>query len=247
MKRILFVAALAITALAIVATGTVQLPDLEEALTDLSETLGAWTYALVGGLAFLETGAFVGLIAPGETALVLGGVVAAQGGVSLPLILLVAWVAAAAGDLESLMLGRKLGRSFLERRGPRLGVTPDRLATVDRFFARHGGKAILIGRFIGIVRAVAPFTAGASGLPLRGFLPWSLLGTAVWASAFTLLGYAFSDSFDQAAALFTHVAFGLAAVAALVFAVRALRQRASRKPVLPEDDPAPAPVRAATR
>src|SRR3954463_6804911 len=109
MKRILFVAALAITALALVATGTVQLPDIEQALTDLSETLGAWTYALVAGLAFLETGAFVGLIAPGETAIVLGGVVAAEGGVSLPLILVVAWVAAAAGDLASYTLGRRLG------------------------------------------------------------------------------------------------------------------------------------------
>jgi membrane-associated protein len=240
-------AVVALVVFGLVRVDVINPPDIQGALTDLSDTLGPWAYGLVAGLAFLETGAFVGLIAPGETAIVLGGVVAAQGGVSLPLILLVAWVAAAAGDLASFMLGRKLGRSFLERRGPRLGVTPDRLATVDRFFARHGGKAILIGRFIGIVRAVAPFTAGASGLPLRGFLPWSLLGTAVWASAFTLLGYAFSDSFDQAAALFTHVAFGLAAVAALVFAVRALRQRASRKPVLPEDDPASAPVRAATR
>ena len=62
--------------------------------------------------------------------------------------------------------------------GPRVGVTPPRLARVDGFFARHGGKAILIGRFIGLVRAVAPFLAGASGLPLRTFLPYSLLGTA---------------------------------------------------------------------
>ena len=83
MKRILFAAALAITALGLVASGTVQLPDLEHALTELSETLGTWTYALVGGLAFLETGAFVGLIAPGETAIVLGGVVAAEATCSL--------------------------------------------------------------------------------------------------------------------------------------------------------------------
>src|SRR4051812_49549424 len=121
MKRILFVAALAITALALVATGTVQLPDLEGALTDLSEKLGAWTYALVAALAFLETGAFVGLIAPGETAIVLGGVVAAQGDVSLPAMILVAWSAAALGDLASLLLGRRLGRRFLQTHGSRVG------------------------------------------------------------------------------------------------------------------------------
>ena len=209
----------------LVATGVVPMPDVEGALTDLSDTLGAWTYALVAGLAFLETGAFVGLVAPGETAIVLGGVIAARGGVELPVILLVAWVAAAAGDLASYTLGRKLGRRFLVTHGPRLGVNEKRLAYVDGFFGRHGGKTILIGRFIGFVRAVAPFTAGASKLPLRGFLPWSLAGTAVWASAFTILGYVFSESFSEAAKYLTHGAFALAAVAALVFGIRALRQK----------------------
>src|SRR4051812_3041990 len=186
MKRILFVAALAITALALVATGTVQLPDLEDALTDLSETLGAWTYALVGGLAFLETGAFVGLIAPGETAIVLGGVVAATGDVSLPVVLLVAWVCAALGDLASFWLGRRLGTRFLHRQS---WLPLRHISRVEDFYARHGAKAILVGRFIGLVRAVSPFLAGASGLSLRAFVPWSVLGCFVWAGAFTLLGY----------------------------------------------------------
>src|SRR3954453_6790581 len=123
----------------LVKAGVIPAPDLEGTLTDLSDTLGAWTYALVGGMAFLETGAFVGLIAPGETAIVLGGVGAAQGGVSLPLILVVAWLAAAVGLLASYALGRRLGRPFLLRHGPRLGVSVQRLDTVDGFFARHGG------------------------------------------------------------------------------------------------------------
>jgi membrane-associated protein len=213
---------------ALVQAGVVEAPDLEGALTDLSDTLGAWTYALVGALAFLETGAFVGLVAPGETAVVLGGVVAAEGGVDLPLMLLITWTAAALGDLASFGLGRKLGRRFLFAHGPRLGVTPPRLARVEDFFGRHGGKAILIGRFIGLVRAVAPFLAGASGMRLRAFLPWSLLGTAAWASTFTLVGYAFHDSFSTAAKHLTHGAFALAIVAAAVFAVRTRRRRLLR-------------------
>ena len=158
----------------LLATGTVQAPDVQGALTSLAESLGPWTYALVAVLAFLETGAFVGLVAPGETAIVLGGVVAAQGEVSLPLIVLAAWLAAALGDLASYALGRRLGRRFLVTHGPRVGVTAPRLARVEGFFDRHGGKAILIGRFVGLVRAVAPFVAGASSLPLRRFLPFSL-------------------------------------------------------------------------
>ena len=212
---------------ALVQAGVVQAPDLEGALTDLSDTLGAWTYALVGALAFLETGAFVGLIAPGETAVVLGGVVAAEGGVDLPLMLAITWSAAALGDLASFWLGRRLGRRFLVQHGPRLGVTPPRLARVDDFFDRHGGKAILIGRFIGLVRAVAPFLAGSSGMRLRAFLPWSLAGTAAWATTFTLVGYAFHDSFSTAAKHLTHAAFALAVVAAVVLLWRARRRSAA--------------------
>jgi membrane-associated protein len=216
--------ALAAAAFAAVTAGLVQPPDLEAALTDLSDTLGPWTYALVGGLAFLETGAFVGLIAPGETAIVLGGVVAAQGDVNLGAMLLIAWLAAALGDLVSFVLGKRLGRRFLLVRGPRLGVTAARLERVEGFFERHGAKAILVGRFVGLVRAVAPFLAGASGMRLRAFVPWSLLGTAAWATTFTLVGYAFHESFSAAAGALTHGALGLAVLAAIALAWREHRR-----------------------
>jgi membrane-associated protein len=213
---------------AAVQAGLVPAPDLEALLTDLSDSLGAWTYALVGALAFLETGAFVGLVAPGETAVVLGGVVAAEGGVDLLPMLAITWAAAALGDLASFALGRRLGRRFLIEHGPRIGVTAPRLERVETFFGRHGGKAILIGRFIGLVRAVAPFLAGASAMRLHSFLPWSVLGTGLWAATFTLVGYAFHDSFSAAAGNLTHGAFALALIAAAIFAFRA-RQRAHRR------------------
>jgi membrane-associated protein len=223
-RGLLALGVLAAAAFAAVTAGLVETPDIEKALTDLSDTLGAWAYLLVAALAFLETGAFVGLIAPGETAIVLGGVVAAQGGVDLPVILLVAWVAAALGDLASFLLGQRLGRRFLITRGPRLGVTAPRLERVEGFFDRHGAKAILIGRFVGIVRAVAPFLAGASGMRLRAFLPWSLLGTAAWATTFTLVGYVFHRSFASAAHTLTHGALGLAVVATAALLLHAWLQ-----------------------
>jgi membrane-associated protein len=229
-RGLLALGVLAAAAFAAVTAGLVETPDLEKALTDLSDTLGAWAYLLVAALAFLETGAFVGLIAPGETAIVLGGVVAAQGGVDLPVILPVAWAAAALGDLASFLLGQRLGRRFLITRGPRLGVTAPRLERVEGFFDRHGPKAILIGRFVGIVRAVAPFLAGASGMRLRAFLPWSLLGTAAWATTFTLVGYVFHRSFASAAHTLTHGALALAVVATAALLLRtwlqARKQRA---------------------
>lgn len=224
---LLAVALASAVAFGLTTAGVVELPDLEQALTDLSDALGTWTYALVGGLAFLETGAFVGLIAPGETAVVLGGVVAAQGDVDIAAMLLLVWVAAAAGDFASFLLGRRLGRRFLVTRGPRIGVTAPRLERVETFFDRHGAKAILVGRFVGIVRAVAPFLAGSSGMRMRAFVPWSLLGTAAWAATFTLVGYLFHRSFSAAADYVTHGALALAVVAVVVLAIRAHRVQRS--------------------
>jgi membrane protein DedA with SNARE-associated domain len=219
---------LAAALFAALVSGLLPTPDVAGALTDLSDTLGAWSYALVAGFAFLETGAFVGLAVPGETAIVLGGVIAAEGDVELALVLVLAWTAAALGDLVSFALGRRLGRRFLVARGPRVGVTPPRLQRLDSFFDRHGGKAILIGRFIGFVRAVGPFLAGSSGMRLRAFLPWSLLGTAIWTSTFVLVGYLFHSSFASASETLTRGLLGVAAVAAIGFAWRAHRRAAAQ-------------------
>jgi membrane-associated protein len=224
---LLAVAFVAALGFALTTAGVIPMPDLDEALTDLSDTLGTWTYGLVGALAFLETGAFVGLVAPGETAVVLGGVVAAQGEVNFVAMLLLVWVSAALGDFASFLLGRRLGRRFLITQGPRFGVTTPRLARVEDFFDRHGPKAILVGRFVGIVRAVAPFLAGSSGMRLRAFLPWSILGTAAWAATFTLVGYVFHRSFSAAADYVTHGAFALAVVAGVALALRAHRMQRS--------------------
>jgi membrane-associated protein len=211
----------------LVLSGVVELPDFPELLRDLSDTLGAWTYALVGALAFLETGAFIGLVAPGETALALGGVVAAAGDIQLWLMIPIAWACAAGGDLTSFLLGRRLGTAWLDRHGARFGVSSARRAQVERFLDRHGPRAILIGRFVGIVRAVAPFSFGSSGMRLRAFLPWSIIGTGVWATAFTLVGYLFHESFESAADTLAHGALALAVVVTAALLVRAyvLRRR----------------------
>jgi undecaprenyl-diphosphatase len=171
--------------------------DLQQAIEDLSQGLGAWTYLLVGALAFLETGAFVGLIAPGEFTVMLGGAVAAQGDISLPVILAITWFSAFAGDSVSFMLGAKLGRGFLIRHGERLRITEQRLEQVEGYFQRHGGKTILIGRFIGLVRALAPFIAGTSRMRYRAFAPFSILGTGLWSTGLIFAGYFAAQSLDK--------------------------------------------------
>lgn len=220
--------ALTAAAALLVAIGVVPLPDVDGPLEDASRTLGAWAYPAVAGFAFLETGAFVGLLVPGETAVVVGGVVAERGGVELMPLVGIVWLAAAGGDLVSFLLGRRLGRPFLERHGPRFQLTPDRLARVDRFYERHGGKAVLLGRFTGLVRAVSPFVAGASGLALRRFVLWSAAGALLWAATFTLVGYGFSESFAQSGETAARIGAGAALAAAIAF-VAGGRLRSGRR------------------
>ncbi len=222
-------AGLAAAAALAVLAGLLPTPDLAGTLEDASRTLGVWAYPAVAGLAFLETGAFVGLVVPGETAVLVGGVVAANGDVALVPMIALVWLAAALGDLVSFLLGRRLGRGFLERHGPRLHVGPARLARVERFYERHGGSAVLLGRFVGLLRAVSPFVAGAAGLSLRRFVPWSVAGTLAWAATFTLVGYGFSESFADSGQTAAHIALGAALLAALAYATAvALRARSGR-------------------
>lgn len=173
--------------------------DLHDLLEEVSNTLGAWTYLLVGVFAFAETGAFVGLVVPGETVMLLGGAVAGQGAIDVYLLIAVAWFAAWAGDTASFFIGRRLGRDFVLQHGPRFGIGHERFEKVEDYFSRHGGKTIFIGRFISLVRAFAPFIAGSSGMRYRAFLPYSILGCGLWASAHILIGYFFSRSIDTAA------------------------------------------------
>ncbi len=192
--------------------------DLQGLLEDVSNTLGAWTYLLVAFFAFAETGAFIGLVVPGETTMLLGGAVAGQGAIDIYLLIAIAWFAAWLGDTTSFFLGRRLGREFVMKHGPRVGITNERFEKVEDYFSRHGGKTIFIGRWISLVRAFAPFIAGSSGMQYRGFVPYSVLGTGLWASLHILVGYFFSRSIETAGHYAARGAFALATLIALVVA-----------------------------
>ncbi len=231
-------AALALAAIGgLLASGLVpSFPDPKRAIKDTAQALGPWSYLLVGALAFLETGAFVGLVVPGETVVIVGGVIAGQGEIDLLLLIGVVWLCAALGDTSSFFIGRRLGRTFVLRHGERLRITPDRLDQVERYFARHGGKTILIGRWIGLVRALAPFVAGSSGVPYGRFLPYSIIGTGLWSTTFCVLGFIFWHSFDQVAALASRATAAFGFVAAVVVGVvvtwRLLRDAERRERVV---------------
>jgi membrane protein DedA with SNARE-associated domain/membrane-associated phospholipid phosphatase len=210
---------IAIGAFLVVGLGIVHLPNFEKVLEDVGSRLGQWTYLVVGFLAFAETGAFIGFVAPGETAVIVGGLVAGQGQISLLALIAIVWACAVLGDVTSYELGRKLGRQWLLKHGARLKITDERLDQVESFFERRGGATILVGRFLGFVRPIAPFIAGASKMPFRRFLPYDVLAAGAWSTTFCVLGFLFWRSIDQ---LTTYVSRGLFAFGTLVVVIAAI-------------------------
>jgi membrane protein DedA with SNARE-associated domain len=155
---------------------------------------GGPAYALIGLLAFAEAALMVGFFIPGETAVVVGGVLAGLGRVDLALMIVVVVVCAIVGDSVGFEVGRLVGPWLLEHR-PLAGSMAVRstLGLLDRY----GGPAIFIGRFVTFARAVIPGLAGMSGLRYRTFLFWNVLGATVWGVGYTVLGYVVGVSFEH--------------------------------------------------
>jgi undecaprenyl-diphosphatase len=170
---------------------------VEQFIQDLAKSLGGWAYLLVGFMAMAETAAFIGFIAPGEFAIIFGGVLAGEGTLSIVLLIGIVWTCAVIGDSIGFMIGRRFGRSFAERHGPKVRLTEERVKKVEDYFARHGGKTIILGRWLGFVRPLMPFTAGTSGMPYRAFLPYDVLSAGMWSATFCVLGFIFYRSFTQ--------------------------------------------------
>ncbi len=200
-KKGLAAVALIASLAALYLTGVLpELPDPKKVIEDIARTLGGLTYVFVGALAFLETGAFVGLLVPGETTVIVGGVIAGQGEIDLLPLIGIVWVACVLGDTTSFLIGRRLGRGFILKHGSKVKIDEDRLEKVESYFERHGAVTIVAGRFVGLLRALTPFVAGSSAYPYRRFLPFSVIGCGAWVGLFSVLGFIFYRSFDQVAA-----------------------------------------------
>lgn len=167
-------------------------------LSNLVERTGQWGYLVIFLGAMLESAAFLGLIIPGESLVLLAGFLAAQGLLDLDVLIAVVAVGAALGDSIGYEMGRRMGRPALVHYGSRFGLTDARVVKADAFFARHGSKAVFLGRFVGFARALVPFLAGSSQMAYRKFLPYNVLGAALWAFAVTLLGYFLGASWQTA-------------------------------------------------
>lgn len=168
---------------------------LEKLLNTIS-LLGHWGYLIIFLAAFLESSAFMGLILPGESVVVLAGVLASQGYFDLGNCLWVIALGAVLGDSVGYSLGKAVGRGYFERHKRLFLLKEKHILKVDRYFEKHGGKTIFFGRFVGFLRAMAPFVAGMARMPYRRFLVYNVSGGILWSVSFTLLGYFFGQSWQ---------------------------------------------------
>ncbi|MCL5942617.1 MAG: bifunctional DedA family/phosphatase PAP2 family protein [Actinobacteria bacterium] len=168
---------------------------VQTALEFFSRVAGQWGLWIVFAVAFLETSAMVGLLVPGETVVLLAGALAAQGVLDLGDLLVVVAVAAILGDSVGYLLGRRLGREYVLRHPRLFRVKSHHFERVDRYFGRHGGKTIMLGRWVGFLRSLAPFIAGSARMPYGRFLLFNVVGGVTWAVSITLLGFVFGKSY----------------------------------------------------
>jgi undecaprenyl-diphosphatase len=158
--------------------------------------VGYWGYLVIFLGATLESAAFLGFLIPGETLVVVAGMLASLGILDVFDLIVVVAAGAILGDNVSYHLGRRLGHPWLVQYGGRVGLDHARLARVDEFYDRHGGAAVVFGRFIGFLRALVPFVAGAAHMPYPRFLCYNAFAAAVWAMSIVLFGYFVGNSWS---------------------------------------------------
>jgi membrane protein DedA with SNARE-associated domain len=164
-----------------------------EFLKHLGDHVGVWLYVIAGAFAFGEAAVLIGLVLPGETALLVAGYFCHEGVLNLPTMIAVAVVCAITGDSVGYEFGRWFGPKLKDTRLGRF-VGPSRWEKSEAFLRRHGGKAVLLGRSVAVLRALVPSMAGMARMPYRTFLPWNAAGGLLWGSGCVLLGYAFANA-----------------------------------------------------
>ncbi len=187
---------------------------------------GTWAYIVIGFLAFAESAFMVGFFFPGETAIIVGGVLAGLGRINLGVIIVVVVVCAIAGDSVGFEVGKKAGPWMLDHR-PLKGKSGVQYTL--GLLERYGGPAVFLGRFITFVRVVIPGLAGMSGLRYRTFLFWNVLGGICWGVGYTLLGYVVGISIEHVLSQIGLWFLAVAAVAIAGFVVFEVRKRRKEK------------------
>ncbi|MDR2626183.1 MAG: DedA family protein [Zoogloeaceae bacterium] len=165
---------------------------LDKYLYSLTAQYGVWIYAILFIIIFAETGLVVTPFLPGDSLLFVAGAIAALGEMQLGLLLGLLSAAAVLGNMTNYQIGRYLGPGVFKRENARF-LNPAALLKTRAFYARHGGKALIISRFLPLFRTFVPFVAGVGAMHYGRFFFFNLFGAISWVFALCLAGYWFGN------------------------------------------------------
>jgi membrane-associated protein len=159
---------------------------------DLQDLIKAFGYAFVWGIVFAESGLLIGFFLPGDSLLFTAGFVASQGHLDITLLAVGSFVAAVVGDSVGYSFGLRVGRRLFQREDSVL-FHKKNLLKAEAFYEKHGGKAIVLARFMPIVRTFAPIVAGIGTMKYRRFVAYNVIGGFLWGVGVTVAGYFFGQ------------------------------------------------------
>lgn len=160
-------------------------------LPGIIETYGFWTYLILFGIIFCETGLVVLPYLPGDSLLFVAGALAGNGYLSTEILIATLIAAAVLGDTANYWIGHTVGMKVLEKKY--CMIRRDHLEKTEEFFTRYGGVTIVIARFVPFIRTFAPFLAGVGKMGYRWFITYNVIGGALWIASFVLAGYFFGS------------------------------------------------------
>lgn len=158
--------------------------------------LGVYVYFGLFFIIFAETGLAVGFFLPGDSLLVVAGLFAAAGKLNLAVLMITLFVAAVVGDTVGYLTGRKMGRTLFTKPKSRF-FNPKHIAKAHAFYEKHGGKTIVLARFVPIVRTFAPIVAGAAEMTYRNFILYNIFGGLFWVVSMLSAGYFLGGLVEQ--------------------------------------------------
>ena len=162
----------------------------------LLDTFGIYVYFALFFIIFAETGLAVGFFLPGDSLLVVAGLFAAAGKMNLFVLMISLFIAAIVGDAVGYLTGKKMGETLFTREKSKV-FNPKHIKKAHAFYEKHGGKTIIIARFVPIVRTFAPIVAGAAQMSYRQFLLYNIFGGLFWVSSMLLAGYFLGGLVEQ--------------------------------------------------
>lgn len=155
---------------------------------DLVELIKTAGYIGIFGIVFLESGLMIGFFFPGDSLLFTAGFLASQGFLDIKFLIAGCFIAALAGDSLGYYVGQKFGRRLFKKENS-IWFHKDHLTRAQKFYDKHGGKTIILARFVPVVRAFAPVVAGIGVMQYKRFVLFNLVGAVLWAIVIPLLGY----------------------------------------------------------